>query len=81
MRAAEGGRRAPVKLDTYAFLTTAPNAVVRPIHPNRMPVLLSGEEAFETWLEGTPDEAFPLAKPYPADAMHIVHKGEKKDAA
>jgi len=32
-------------------------------------------------VEGTPDEAFALAKPYPAERMHIVHKGEKKDAA
>lgn len=69
----------PVSLDTYAFLTTTPNEVVAPIHPNRMPVLLSGDEAFDTWLEGTPDEAFALAKPYPAEEMHIVHTGEKRD--
>lgn len=70
----------PVEIDTYAFLTTTPNAVVKPIHPNRMPVMLVGEEAQDTWLNGSPDTAFALAKPYPVDQMMIVHKGEKRDA-
>lgn len=70
----------PVSLDVFAFLTTTPNSVVKPIHPNRMPVMLAGEEAFSTWLEGSPQEAFGLARPFPAEAMHIVHSGEKKDA-
>ena len=69
----------PVDLDVYAFLTTRPNAIVKPVHPSRMPVLLTGDEAFETWLTGTPDEAFALAKPYPADRMEIVATGEKED--
>lgn len=71
----------PVELDIYAFLTTTPNEVVKPIHPNRMPVLLGDDDAFETWLNGTPKEAFRLARPYPAEAMQIVHQGEKQDAA
>lgn len=68
-----------VKMDTYAFLTTTPNLVVKPIHPNRMPVLLVGEDAHKTWINGTPDEAIELAKPYPANEMQIVAKGEKYD--
>lgn len=71
----------PVEIDTYAFLTTTPNAIVKPIHPNRMPVMLVGEEAHDAWLEGTAEEAFALARPYPADGMAIVHKGEAKDEA
>lgn len=71
----------PVALNVFAFLTTEPNAVVRPIHPTRMPVILDCAEQFETWLEGTPEEACALARPYPADKMRIVHKGEKQDAA
>lgn len=70
----------PVEMDVYSFLTTTPNDVVKSIHPTRMPVMLSGEEEFDTWLEGTLDEAYQLARPFPADAMLIVHKGEKKDA-
>jgi len=68
-------------LETFSFLTTTPNEVVKPIHPNRMPVMLCGQEQFDTWLHGSPDEAFALAKPFPADQMHIVHRGDKKDVA
>lgn len=71
----------PVEMDVYAFLTTTPNEVVKPIHPSRMPVMLSDEEQFETWLTGSPDDAYRLARPHHAEAMRIVHKGEKKDAA
>lgn len=75
----EGGE--PVDMDVFAFLTTSPNRVVSAIHPTRMPVMLGSQDEFDTWLEGTPDEAWQLARPYPADKMHIVHKGEKQDAA
>lgn len=71
----------PVRIETYAFLTTTPNEIVKPIHPNRMPVILGDKEAWDTWLEGSDDDAFALARAYPAEAMHIVHRGEKKDAA
>lgn len=68
-----------VEMDTYAFLTTTPNSVVKPIHPHRMPVLLVGKEAHETWINGTSEEAIALAQPYPAKEMKIVAKGEKRD--
>ncbi len=71
----------PVEANVYSFLTTAPNEVVKAIHPSRMPVMLSGSEDFDTWMDGTAEEAFQLAKPFPAEQMHIVHTGEKKDAA
>jgi len=69
----------PVAMDVYAILTTTPNDTVKPIHPARMPVMLSGEGEFDTWLSGAPEEAYALARPFPAAAMHIVHKGENKD--
>lgn len=69
----------PVEMDVFAFLTTQPNAIVAPIHPTRMPVMLVGEKAQETWLNGTPEEAIALARPYPAERMKIVAKGDKKD--
>jgi len=71
----------PVVLEVYSFLTTTPNDVVRPIHPNRMPVMLRGKDQFDTWLHGSGDEAFKLARPFPSSEMHIVAQGEKKDAA
>ena len=68
-----------VEMDVYAILTTTSNTVVQPIHPTRMPVMLSGEEQFNAWLNGSPDEAYALARPFPADSMRIVHKGENRD--
>ena len=71
----------PVEMDVYAFLTTTPNEVVRPIHPTRMPVMLAGADQFDAWLEGLADEAYQLARPIAPSAMYIVSKGDKKDAA
>ena len=70
-----------VELTTYAFLTTRPNNVVKPIHPNRMPVVLAGEDAHDSWINGTTDEAMAFAKPYADDGMKVVAKGEKRDDA
>jgi putative SOS response-associated peptidase YedK len=44
-----------------------------------MPVLLTREDEFETWLRGSPDEAFALAREYPADEMRIVQEGLDKE--
>lgn len=65
-------------LEVFAILTTTPNDIVRPIHPNRMPVILA-ETQYDTWLQASPEDAIELAKPFPAANMHIVHKGETKD--
>jgi putative SOS response-associated peptidase YedK len=43
-------------------------------------VLLSNPADFETWLSGSTDEAFELARSYAADQMRIVQSGsERKD--
>lgn len=63
----------------FAFLTTEPNAVVKPIHPKAMPVLLRTAEEIETWLAGSNDDALALQKPAPDDA--IVLLPPKKKAA
>jgi hypothetical protein len=50
------------------------------INHERMPVLLSEEADFETWLSGSPAEAFALARSFDPTAMRIVQSGfEKKD--
>ncbi len=69
-----------VEIDTFAFMTTTPNALVATIHPSRMPVMLVGEAAHDQWLEGTADDARALIQSYPAEQMAIVQMGpEKKD--
>lgn len=42
--------RRNVDLDVYSFMTTAPNVLMDPMNHERMPVLLSEEADFETWL-------------------------------
>ena len=71
---------APVEIDVYSFMTTLPNALTASINHERTPVLLSCEHEFETWLNGTPDQAFALVRPYPAEDMQMVQSGfEKRD--
>ncbi len=67
------------ELDLYAIITTKPNALVRPIHPDRMPVILP-PEAYGTWLTGAPDEAAALLAPFPAERMEIVRSGPEEKA-
>jgi len=63
-----------VTIDTYTVVTTAPNALVRPVHPDRMPVILP-PEAHEAWLSATPREAADLVRPFPPEAMRVVARG------
>ncbi|MBS0252411.1 MAG: SOS response-associated peptidase family protein [Proteobacteria bacterium] len=68
-----------VEIDVYSFMTTAPNALTDSINHERMPVLLSTEADFETWLSGTPEEAFALARSFDPNAMRIVQSGKDKE--
>ena len=70
----------PVDIEAFAFMTTLPNALVATINHERMPVILEGDDAFETWLEGSPDAAFALAQSTAPERMAIVQGGfEKRD--
>jgi hypothetical protein len=40
----------PAPHQVYGFLTTPPNAVVEPIHPKAMPVILTADEQRDVWM-------------------------------
>lgn len=63
----------------YAFLTTEPNAVVKPIHDKAMPVVLMTPADVERWLTESAAEALELQKPAPEDLLTIVARGPRKD--
>ena len=61
----ERGRK---ETDVYAFLTTEPNAVVKPIHKKAMPVIVAPDD-YDTWLTADWTEAKALQRPFPAEKM------------
>ena len=65
--------------DLFAFLTTEPNALVKPIHAKAMPVILTQREEIETWLSAPIAEALKLQRPLQDGALRVVARGKRED--
>lgn len=55
----------------FSFLTTKPNAVVEPVHPKAMPVVLSPKDA-HAWLTAPLADALKLQRPAPDDVLMLL---------
>ena len=63
------------ELIAHTIVTTTPNALVAPVHPERMVAILPLED-WAAWLDGPPEEALRLIRPFPAERMRVVACGE-----
>jgi len=64
-----------VDIITHTVVTSIPNELVKPVHPDRMVVILDPTD-YETWLHGTEDEAMALCRPFDPERMQIFKSGE-----
>lgn len=64
----------PGRHELFAFLTCEPNAVVKPLHPKAMPVVLTTADDVDTWLTADWSTAKRLQGPLPDEALQLVSR-------
>ena len=64
--------------ELFAFLTTEANAVVAPIHPKAMPVILTSPTEVDRWLEAETANALALQRLLPDDALRISRRAKRR---
>src|SRR5208283_4894912 len=81
-RGVRGPKSAPVEgeHELFGFLTTEPNAIVAPIHPKAMPVILTTPAEVDRWLGAETPDALELQRPLPDEGLRIVASGERSDS-
>ena len=68
-----------VDIEVLSFMTTLPNTLTATINHECGPALLTTEDEYRTWLNGSPEQAFSLIKTSDPAGMHIVQSGLDKE--
>lgn len=58
--------------ELFAFLTCEADAIVKPIHPKAMPVILTEPTEIELWMNAEWKEARALQRPFQAERMMLL---------
>ena len=68
-------REGEITTDLFGFLTIEANAVVAPVHPTSMPVILETADEIALWLEGDWEAASVLQRPLDPDHLMSLQAG------
>jgi putative SOS response-associated peptidase YedK len=68
---------------SYSVLSTAPTAIIEPIYPNTMPVILTTEEERDVWMHTPWNEAKAHAETVAGmgELMIVARGADKEDCA